>query len=402
ATGVVGKGIRPAASGGKNDMKRFKTAWKEWAEKVACDHAKRLNLYGLQKLVMRAVAESGECLILKRINPNSKYRLELMVLEGDYIDHNQHHAYGMTNPDGSFDHYGIRYDRDYRRVGIWVYEKHPMEGGFKSNLVPMSDVIHVFEVLRAGQSRGVPMGVASFVRMNDFAKYEDAQLLRQQVAACFSVFVRQGTGIGTGAAAGAYDDRYEKIEPASIQYLAPGEEVTFGNPPVTEGYESYSRWQLRAIAAAYRVSYEALTGDYSNANFASGRMGWIQMQQSFDAQQRDVLIPALDQIAEWFTGVLLIQGVLRAEVLVEWTTPRREMLDPTKETDSLVAQVQSGLKSYAEAVRELGYEWADTLDEIKEVQTVIDEKKLTISADYRTQMKPQTATNQSPPPDKKA
>ena len=126
------------------------------------------------------------------------------------------------------------------------------------------------------------------------------------------------------------------------------------------------------------------------------------MQQSFDAQQRDVLIPALDQIAEWFTGVLLIQGVLRGELLVEWTTPRREMLDPTKETDSLVAQVQSGLKSYAEAVRELGYEWADTLDEIEEVQTVIDKKKLTISADYRTQMKPQTTTNQPQPPDKKA
>lgn len=78
---------------------------------------------------MRAVAESGECLIFEAfINPNTKHRLELMVLEGDYVDHNQHHAYGLTNPDGSFDHYGIRYDREYRRIGIWVYDKHPLEG----------------------------------------------------------------------------------------------------------------------------------------------------------------------------------------------------------------------------------------------------------------------------------
>lgn len=67
--------------------------------------------------------------------------------------------------------------------------------------------------------------------------------------------------------------------------------------------------------------------------------------------------------------------MLRSDVLVKWTTPRREMLDPTKETDGLVKQVQAGLKSYAEAVRELGYEWADTLDEVAEVQKVLDEKE---------------------------
>jgi len=36
-------------------------AWRRWSDSTACDAEGRLDLYGLQALVMRAVVESGEC-----------------------------------------------------------------------------------------------------------------------------------------------------------------------------------------------------------------------------------------------------------------------------------------------------------------------------------------------------
>src|SRR5690349_3088200 len=38
-------------------------AWRRWAEGTGCDAEGRLDLAGLQALVMRAVVESGECFV---------------------------------------------------------------------------------------------------------------------------------------------------------------------------------------------------------------------------------------------------------------------------------------------------------------------------------------------------
>ena len=38
-------------------------AWRRWSDSTACDAEGRLDLYGLQALVMRAVVESGECFV---------------------------------------------------------------------------------------------------------------------------------------------------------------------------------------------------------------------------------------------------------------------------------------------------------------------------------------------------
>jgi capsid protein len=46
--------------------KRILSAWKAWAESTACDADGRDDLYGLQKLLIRGVAESGEMLVRRR------------------------------------------------------------------------------------------------------------------------------------------------------------------------------------------------------------------------------------------------------------------------------------------------------------------------------------------------
>ena len=64
-------------------------AWQRWAESTACDAEGRLDLYGMQALVMRAVVESGECFVRFLMTAPSAANpigLRLQVLECDHLD----------------------------------------------------------------------------------------------------------------------------------------------------------------------------------------------------------------------------------------------------------------------------------------------------------------------------
>jgi capsid protein len=58
----VGAGIVARPKKGKKALdKRLAEAWRAWAETPECDAEGQLDLYGLQSLVRRTIAESGEC-----------------------------------------------------------------------------------------------------------------------------------------------------------------------------------------------------------------------------------------------------------------------------------------------------------------------------------------------------
>ena len=89
---------------------------------------------------------------------------------------------------------GVQFDNEGKRIGYWIYRNNPNEitGSLyssSSEFISVDDVIHPFELLRAGQVRGVPMGVSAFMKLSDFSDYEDAQLVRQKAAAAFTAFV---------------------------------------------------------------------------------------------------------------------------------------------------------------------------------------------------------------------
>ena len=77
---VIGKGITTQSS---ND--NIQKIWKEWAGTAAIDFDGKNNLKGLQRIVMDAVAESGEVLIRRRIVAGVKYPIQLQVLESDFL-----------------------------------------------------------------------------------------------------------------------------------------------------------------------------------------------------------------------------------------------------------------------------------------------------------------------------
>ena len=378
ANSVVGTGIIPSpiltklSNTGKEtayvndaDLKKVKDAWIEWAEKLTCDYDGDFNFYGLQWLAMKTVIMSGEILaIRKRVKSDvNRFGIQIKLLEGDYIDRTKHTFYKPGQP---YDYYGIRFDSNLKRIGYWIYDCHPSEGHATSSFVQIEDIIHVLDVERVGQTRGFPAAAATILKQRDLDDYEDAELLGKKTAACMPIFVTNGDPEGSAGASGQSDIEY--IEPGLVNYLQPGETVTFATPPASTGFSDFVKTQQRAIANGYGVTYEQFTGDLSNVNFSSARMGWLESQRQVDSWQYLMLIPKFcDKAFKWFADAVKIADSFAPDIVIRatWTAPRRLMIDPVKETNAKRAAMRAGLQSFSETVRQDGYNPEDVINEMK-------------------------------------
>lgn len=390
---VVGHGIVPRALA-SNDLEKRKYSlnWKAWAETTACDWDGLNNFYGLQNLIMRCIVENGECLI--RFRPRAigddglVVPLQLQVLEPDFIDTRLD---GTQTSDGLFDVQGVLFDKVGKRKAYMIYEFHPGGGPFnwignfyKSNRIPTSEILHLFRTDRSGQVRGIPWLSPVIMKLKDFGDYSEATLVRQKIAACFTAFVQAAEQMNVLPDQTATPPLGETMEPGQIEVLKPGETVTFASPPAATGFGEFSTQQLRGIAAGLGISYEALTGDYSQVNFSSGRMGRLEMNKNMDHWQWNMMIPRLC-VPVWnrWSIAATIAGVVRAPVVAEWTPPRREYIDPTKEIPALAQEVRSGFKTLPEAIRESGNDPDATLDEINETNVKLDSLGIILDTDPR-------------------
>jgi lambda family phage portal protein len=371
ANNIVGnEGIIPAVAGTapKTVKARVQGLIRAHLDTPACDAFGRMNLYGLQHLAMGTIVESGEVLLRRRrrfASDGLPLPFQIEVLEPDYLDSTK----DGPMPNGNFAIQGVEFDGQGRKVAYWLYTQHPGSysgRAYDSARVPAADIAHVFRTDRPGQARGVTWFAPVILKMRDLADYSDAQLLRQKIAACFAVFISAelptATVLGDTSPIAALEDgatyRVESLEPGMIQRLKPGEEVTFGSPPSVGDFGAYKAAELRDIAVGLGTSYEALSGDLTGVNFSSGRMGWLEFQRGIGAAQRFMLIPQLcGVVAKWFLeAASLVLARDLSDVVLDWTPPSREMINPKEEIGAARDAIRAGLSSRSNEQRKLGFD----------------------------------------------
>lgn len=372
---AIGQGIRCNLQSDKQLGK----LWKRWADSTLCDADGDLNLYGLQELAARTMWESGSVIIRlrwRRLSDGLPVPLQLQVLEPDYIDLNK--TDNLKN--GGRIVGGKEYDPIGRLVAYWMFEDHPGEGGrwfrsYESRRVDAKDVLHVFRKTRPGQIHGIPELAPVVMRARDLDDYEDAELTKKKIEACFTTFITGDDAGGSGINVGQQEREpgnpkrlIEKMAPGLIKYLKPGQDVKFAVPTPTAGYPDYTRSQQRALAAGVGVTFEQLTGDYSQVNYASSRAGLLEFRRSVEQWQWLTFVPGLcNPIAEAFLQAATMIGKWHGgelKVALDWTTPRWDWVDPVKDVIGDLLEVAAGGKSLSEFVRQRGYEPDEVWDEL--------------------------------------
>lgn len=377
---VIGTGIMPTpvSMAGENpltnsDIKKIKAEWKAFAESILCDFNDRMHFGGIQAMAMRTISTQGEVLVMRRRDSDYRIPFQIQVLPPHMLD-SQKASYQVLEREGNFIVNGVEFNKKGKKVGYWIYDSDPRNQytmKITSSFVSVDDLKHIFYQDFAEQVRGTPFGTPAMLNMRDLDDYEDAQLMLQKISACHVAFTTRAESedplpVVEGEEGNAYE-RADRLEPAMITQLAPGEEVTFNNPPTPGGYGEYVTKNQIKNAGGFAISYESFSGDYSNVNFSSGRMGWIEMSRQIEDWQYNMFIPQFcEPIWQWFVEGLMVRGIINKKCSAEWTPAGREMIDPVKEMNGLILELKSGLISWTEACKKRGYNPETMLEQIKQ------------------------------------
>lgn len=396
---VVGKGILGEI---KHPTKRteakLRDMWNAWTMTTAVDFNGRHNFFGLQNMIMRSVAESGQVFVRLQRTKRRQVRarsgelievppIQLQVLESDFLDSNN--LFKTQEKNGNQVIQGIEFDKKGKRVSYQMFQTHPgaldsgLSNSFSSNKIPADLIAHIYREDRPGQILGVPWLAPVLIRLRDLDEYEDAQLLRQKIANLFVGFIHDTEGIEDSTTEDC--ELVEKMEPGTLEILPPGKDITFANPPgVGEEFESYMSVVLHSIATGLGISFESLTGDLSKVNFSSARMGFLEMNRNIDSWRWTMFTPQLlEQTFDWFLRGAELLGVRTRGASIVWTPPKREMVDPTKEVPAQIKAIRGGLMTLSEAVRQSGKDPDKHFEEFKADNDRLDGLQLTLDSDPR-------------------
>jgi capsid protein len=139
------------------------------------------------------------------------------------------------------------------------------------------------------------------------------------------------------------------------------------------------------VACDYGIPYEVLTGDLSQVNFSSARMGWQEFSRVIDVIRWQLLEPRLlNPLVDWFLEAEALAMVRPPAVEGPlWTAPARVLVDETREVPALRDKVRAGFMSLPEAIRSMGYDPETLIQEQAAFLKFIDRMEVKVDSDPR-------------------
>uniref|UniRef100_UPI0035B4711E phage portal protein n=1 Tax=Paenirhodobacter enshiensis TaxID=1105367 RepID=UPI0035B4711E len=388
---IVGAGIQPrAASKSKTRNARVDAAWEQFS--AAADAFGHTDFHGLTALAVREMIEGGDVFAIRRplragVAP---VPLQIEIKEADHLDDGRL----LLREDGTRIKQGIEYDTAGRRLAYYLFPDHPgdvssmFSGNSASVRVPADMVAHMFERQRV-QSRGVPWGTPALRAIRDLDDWQMAELVRKKTEACM-------VGVVIGAdedeqsmapkvtTAGGED--VEQFEPGMIAYARGTKDIKFNEPSSTSGVREWTMTQLYAVSAGFRVPYPMMTGDWSQSNFSSSRVGMNEFRRMIEQVQWHIVIPMFCQpIWDWFCEAAWTAGLIDSPTIpVEWAPQRFESINPLQDAQTDLLEVQAGISSMPQVIAKRGYSPQAVVAEQAAFLALTDSYGLKFSSDLRT------------------
>ena len=389
--GIVGWGIHPQATTAVDDFNELvERVWEAWGKEC---HTGGLDVYGVQCQSVFGMIGSGETFVVRVRPPQSagmKVPLWLQVYEADMVDQD------LNQPleGGNKIIQGIEFDRWERPVNYYFHPSHPgdpmmevMRPTQNHIKIQAKDVIHLYEkpMSRASAVHGVPRLAPVINSIRNLADFKMSELMKQKVAACFGIIFNSAEGEESTRLCDASGRPITSVFPGMIGYGAPGATVTTVQPPTVVGYWDYVRGHQHGVAAGIGVPYARLTGDLSQVNFASSRMGEGYYLRENDAVQWLSVIPLLcERIWRWFVSAAYDAGVLTVPVVpVTWATQRFPSPNPAQDAQARRAALRDGSTTLSAVIAENGDNPRTVFKKRKAENDMLDKLGLVFDSDPR-------------------
>gem|GEM_PF-3071763 len=361
----------------------FIQSFNEWT--TYCDFYDNTNFAGVQALGVMTMLLDGSAFIVRR-RTLDRIPLQLQVVSPLSLATNLERT-----GSGSYVRGGILYSKN-GKVQKYAFYKlprdHPDFDEESVNWLPAADVIHLRDVIHAGQSTGQPWITAGA----DFAKqYKDNQTVEiksRMKRIGQQVFALKDTEISQTAGAPGVQKAPQKLilQAGGVTFLNGVKEIKTASPAEIAGnYQEHNNQVLRMIAGLLGITYEMLTGDLTQVNYSSIRAGMINHRRFVSQLRSIVLEPAYNRILGWFIEAYNLSGIGQIADYFDnpypylspsWIWPEWEEIDPLKAAKALVLEVNNHINSLEDVANSRGKTLDQHLDSVQRSKQAKEERGL--------------------------
>lgn len=378
--------------------------WEQYAYGIHfCADAERTLTFGqLLRLSAAHIFNDGEMLGLIEwaAKEATRYKTRLRVVDPDRL----------SNPNGKPDtptlRGGVEKNADQVPIRYWIREGHPDDVGIGAGRASMNwnswerysttlgrpQVLHAFDKLRAGQTRGVTRFASVLKLFRSFSRFTEKTIEAAALNALFLGFVKSNAGPSAmkegfeadeiASFAAEREDFYAEnpvvVDGVQLPVLGPDDDVTMQTTVRdTSGFDGFTRAILRLIAAALGVTYEELSMDFSTTNYSSARaalmIAWKETLALRGLIEQQIAWPFfaawLEEAVDIGTVVLPagapdFYDAIDAYVEGRWRGPGRGHIDPTKEIAAAAARIEAGISTLEDECAEYdGSDWVEKLEQ---------------------------------------
>lgn len=350
-----------------------------WCESTDCDAQRTLNFYGLQDLALRSTLESGDTFTTMPylLRPGSPYGLTLQVIEGDRVCNPD------RKPDTSEVAAGIERNTYGAAVAYYIQDQHPGDAFLSSSKsswtkVPAfgsetgrRNVLHLYKMLRPGQSRGVPYLAPVIEALKQLARYGEAELMAAVISGFLTVFVKSETDpsfqpmLPTAETGATSTDEDIKLGNGAVVGLSPGESVDTVNPTrPNPAFDGFVTSVLRQVGMALEIPYEVLIKHFT-ASYSAARAALLEAWKFFMTRRVWLAQNFCQPVYElWLeeavaSGRLPAPGFLRDPLIrkaysgAEWTGPAKGMINEKDEVEAATMRISARLSTLDRETAEL-------------------------------------------------
>lgn len=278
-------------------------------------------------------------------------------------------------------------------------------------------VIHLYEQLRAGQTRGKSILTAVMGAFKMLDHYQRIELQTVVVNSMIAAFIETPLKAEEIAELFGTTEKFMqsrqgwdvKLEGAGIIPLHPGDKLNAFTPTrPNSAYEAFVNAVLRYISTGLNMPYELLMKDFSQTNYSSARAALLEAWRYFNARRQWFATYWASPVYELWLEEAVARGEVDAPDYYEnqaayaacaWVGPGRGWVDPMKEAQASGERIKNNVSTLADECAEQGKDWEEVLEQRAREEQFAQSLGLPGAAAPATTAAPPTAANDNDKPD---
>lgn len=409
---------RDEAKAFENDMREL---FEAWAVDKDCDAERENNFFQLQALALRTQLISSDAFGLRcwREVPSSPFGLCIKLLEGNRCQNpfnsQQTRKLCMGVEVGGYGEVVAYHFTKYPNFDVETHSRCT-----ETVRVPAYDqfgyknVIHVFQQDRPNQRRGVPWLAPVVLLLRKQGQYVDSELVGALVRSMFTVFIshknsavpaqpfmgnvapsQRATPLPvtkvdaeTGVAVKDSSKSAVELKAGNVIELGEGEEIqTAERHSSNDTYSAFVDSVLTEVSARLGISMEMVLKKFST-NYNAVRAAILESWKSFNAARMNLAVDFCQPVYDMFIDECVALGILDLPGYEDpmkrklwhrcrWVGDAPVMLDPSKETDAFIKQLDHQLTCRRDVVTQInGGVWDDVAENLAEEKAVREDRGL--------------------------